>query len=361
MGSSTTGRPDTVIGLGTLRLVAAAWVALAHGARPPLAEVAVLHPALAPLAALNNALFNGVAAVMLFFVVSGFVIHLPQTSGRDLSVLEHLARRLLRIVPPVLVVHTVAVVAGGEILARFRDILWSVDCEIAYYLAYPLLLAAFRRFGTLRVLLVAFAVSFVVIGFHASTPYYSELPLLPLVVVGLPCWILGCLLAEEHAAGRLSPLGDLRLWRLGAVGLSAVLKVPVTHGPLLVGFPASHWLFAVYAYFWIAQEILGFRRVAPPRLGEIGGEASYSLYLVHFPLILSLQPLLRSALGTRGSMAGDLATAMVWWVFEVAALVAVTGAYHLAIERPFHRVARRLGGWLRDRGAASAAVTAGRR
>ena len=69
-------------GLDAIRFVAALIVALNHGAAPPFAEwfgrTALWSRALAGLSAV---MFNGVAAVLVFFVISGFCIHYPYARG----------------------------------------------------------------------------------------------------------------------------------------------------------------------------------------------------------------------------------------------------------------------------------------
>lgn len=63
---------NNIAGLDTLRFFAAAWVVCFHGARFPLGNMSSDKSLFANVAtALNNGLFNGVAAVMLFFVMCG--------------------------------------------------------------------------------------------------------------------------------------------------------------------------------------------------------------------------------------------------------------------------------------------------
>ena len=84
-----------IAGLDALRLVAALWVCFFHGARLPLAEL-YSHPSWfeLQLISVNNAIYNGVAAVMLFFVVSGMVIHFPNIGTGRLALADYYVRRL---------------------------------------------------------------------------------------------------------------------------------------------------------------------------------------------------------------------------------------------------------------------------
>lgn len=342
MSDTKIAAASRIDGLDTLRLVAAAWVALSHGARLPLAEITDELGRGRWLGALNNGLFNGVAAVMMFFVVSGFVIHRPQAGGRALDPVDHYVRRLTRIVPPVIVTQAVCLALGPEFVARFEGILWSVYCEIAYYALYPLLLPLFRRFSIRRIFMATTLLSLVLIAWTWPVSYHSELDIPRLVLIGLPSWILGCLLAERDVAGRLTRFGDIRVWRIAAVVLSAAMKVPVTHGPIHVGYPAGHWLFAIFAFFWIGREIVHFRASPPPAWTERLGGASYSLYLAHTAVIMVFAEAVIDGAPLGGLIGGGVAAWLVAWAAQLAGIMALTAAFHLLVEAPFHRLARRL-------------------
>jgi peptidoglycan/LPS O-acetylase OafA/YrhL len=328
-----------VVGLDTLRFAAAGWVALSHGARAPIDRIAEEIGAGRWLGALNNGLFNGVAAVMVFFVVSGLVIHLPQAGGRTLNPFGHWARRLTRILPPVLVASAVVTALGPTQAEAFRGILWSIWCEIAYYAIYPALLIAFRRWSTGAVFLAATALSLAAIAATWPTSYHSQLALAPLILIGLPSWILGCILAERIQRGTIAPGGSLWAWRAGALALSALMKLPVTHGPLLIGYPAGHWLFAIFAAAWIEREIAGFRKRPPAPALEAAGAMSYSLYLVHMPVIVAFEAVKAANFAPLPAPAGEIAR----WAALVACIAAATYAFYLCVEAPSHRLARTLG------------------
>ena len=345
-GETAAARPaDTqrrhVAGLDALRFAAAAWVALSHGARLPIDRLAEGSGLGRLLGALNNGLFNGVAAVMVFFVISGLVIHLPQAAPRPgsapFSPLNHWVRRLTRILPPVIVATLIVRAMGEEQAGAFRGILWSIWCEIAYYAIYPALLVAFRRFSTRDVFLAATALSVATIVATWPTTYHSQLDILPLALIGLPSWILGCLLAERVCAPAPLPSDHIWLWRLAALGLSAAMKVPVTHGPLPIGYPAGHWLFAIFAYFWLMREIGYFRLRPPPALMESLGAMSYSLYLIHMPVIAAMAAIPAAALSPSPAAAEWLR-----WAIQLGAIVGAMQLFYLAVEEPSHRLARRL-------------------
>ncbi len=83
-----------VKGLDTLRFVAALTVALSHGAGPPLALWLDKSATWSRLfIGAYDVSFDGVAAVMVFFVVSGFCIHFGPASGAPFRVLPFWTRR----------------------------------------------------------------------------------------------------------------------------------------------------------------------------------------------------------------------------------------------------------------------------
>ncbi|MFT4622719.1 MAG: peptidoglycan/LPS O-acetylase OafA/YrhL [Myxococcota bacterium] len=139
--------------------------------------------------------WNGYEAVMVFFVISGFLItqHTLRRDGSPASVdlRGFWARRVARIAPPLLllvavlsVLHLLSVphhtidlerqsLAGAVVSALTLwlnvyegrsgylpggwDVLWSLSIEEVFYLGFPLLLLATRRARTLALVLIPFA------------------------------------------------------------------------------------------------------------------------------------------------------------------------------------------------------------
>jgi peptidoglycan/LPS O-acetylase OafA/YrhL len=79
--------------LDAVRFVAAAWVAISHGALPFKSLLSDSDPGLRLIAGALTSTFNGQAAVMVFFIVSGLCIHWPNIGAHSLRVGEFLARR----------------------------------------------------------------------------------------------------------------------------------------------------------------------------------------------------------------------------------------------------------------------------
>jgi peptidoglycan/LPS O-acetylase OafA/YrhL len=330
--SSSSTAYRRIVGLDTLRFIAALWVALFHGARVPMASiVGKADPVAMVLVGANNEAFNGAAAVMVFFVISGCCIHYPFVANGRLDVLRYLTRRLIRIGVPLAVLLYASATIGGAIEDGANAVLWSVYCEIIYYLVYPLILLAERRVALYWLVGAAWIVSYAVVVTHWSVLYHGFLGVGLSTVVGLPCWLLGCLLAEKIGRREADSTSSIWWWRLAALGLSVILQIPVSHGPVRIGYPASHGLFAIFAYFWIEREISHFATNGCSRMLEWLGRWSYSTYLVHNIVIAAFIEL------------GTSAHPVLLWAPQLAAIGLASYLFYLIVERPSHWLAYRVG------------------
>ncbi len=329
----TSGAPGRhVRGLDGLRFVLALWVAFGHGAFIPLPrslEGSVV-------AGLHGVIPNGAAAVMVFFVISGFCIHYPFRAARSIDLLSFYARRHIRILVPIVAAVLIARPLGIR-LSVFQDsILWSLVCEEVYYTIYPALLRIRDRVGWPVLIAAGYAAAFGVVALDWPTqPLYALYGWQLTWLVGLPCWLLGAHLAEsldlaraaERAPGRAALWG----WRLGALAIGSIgSNVLWFHSPLRVPYPVSLNLFALYAFFWLRAEIHRAEGVAAGRIEPLGA-FSYSMYLVHLQAIalFALWPAAR----TLGAWAA--------WLLLVSWVVVFSWAFYRLVERPAHRLARR--------------------
>jgi peptidoglycan/LPS O-acetylase OafA/YrhL len=259
-------------------------------------------------------LWSGREPVMLFFVLSGLVLALPFVSGRKPAYPAFALKRVIRLLAPSAVVVLLVAVAlpfvpletRPELSPWFRlswtepvtarlvlehlllihayyplnNVLWTLDYELRASLIFPLLVLI-AGLGPR----IAAAV-----GLAALAAGVAERQLLGTdlfgVLVFVPHFLLGILLARHRFAvrDRLSPLGKgrrLALWLLCflLLRLRWLLPLPGALCDLANGFGAA-LLIALVMSSPAAQAMLSRRPLV--RLGEI----SFSLYLVHVPLIL---------------------------------------------------------------------------
>jgi peptidoglycan/LPS O-acetylase OafA/YrhL len=318
---------SAVRGLDTLRFVAAAWVAFSHGAAPPLrlipgADAGALHWVSAGF----EAAYNGTAAVVVFFLISGFCIHLPNLSSDRLNWPRFLVRRFVRIGLPLLAIICLAHGLGDRFVGAEDAVLWSVYCELVYYALYPALFVVLRLWPLSRILAASAAISLVLLAFNPRALLLWHFGPLTWLFCA-PFWLLGAWLAEQYARGEALRLGSVWLWRAGAVAGCVAATVALYHLPVKIGYAWTMPPFALYVLLWLKREIAEGEDRGAIGFLEALGASSYSLYLMHKVVL--------EGLGVPTS-AGD-------WALTVAAIAGATGVLYLLVEYPSHQLARWLG------------------
>lgn len=332
-------------GLDSIRFLAAMIVMFAHTGQPPLREGIDTHTLAGRL--LDGFLGNtssSAAAVIAFFVISGFCIHYAHAGANRIdSLAEYYARRYVRIFIPALAALAGASLLKLEMSLFDKSILWSVAAEIIYYTIYPLLLAA-RRLA--RSWLPLIAIAFVgAMGVAASQPLAGAYPVFGLKLnwlLGLPCWLLGCWLADLQLAGRTARF-ERWLWPLRGLAWAAMIVCSVLRYHSPVGYPWTLDYFAVIVTFWLAAELSHFAKASPVGWLEWAGKWSYSLYLTHKLTFILLTPLYLEGLGV-----------IPGWTIRFFLLLAGAYVFYLAVERPSHQLARAAGRWVAGRRPAAA-------
>ena len=228
----------------------------------------------------------------MFFVISGFCIHYPFRKGRPVVVGNFYIRRFVRIIPPALAFLLLAKLEHWEITSIQDTVLWSVVCECIYYVIYPALFFIRRRSSWEVMIGIAYAIAALEIGTHlnlvkSSYNGYAALGWATWVI-GLPCWLLGCWLAEHYQSFAVLPSYGIWLVRIGIFVLSVLLRLAKFHisSPLGSNCVLLN-LFAFPVCYWVGAEVSYFRKHPPLSLLESAGRWSYSLYLVH-PLVPGL-------------------------------------------------------------------------
>ncbi len=330
----------------------------------------------APAVAAFAALRHGHYAVDVFIVLSGYCLMRPvarDPDGRlEGGVVAYLGRRARRIIPPYyaalglcwLLAATVpalgrrgggpwdlALPAGGVGVVASHLLLvqnwapgwiyridpptWTVATEWQIYLLFPALIALRRRAGMAATVAVAFGLGWAIAGLG---------PLLgnPALVRLCP-WLLGLFTLGMAAAGDGDGQGPVRRplgWVAAvvvALGVPAWLDAP--NRDVMLADPIVGALTALLIARLARRSARGesspiLRLLSSPgarRLGSI----SYSLYLIHFPLLALAGSLLRS----RGVVPGAQLAAMLG--LAAPACVAAAGLFAGVFERPF--LARRAG------------------
>lgn len=193
--------------IDAIRFMAATWVVLYHFGPPPFKAMLTGH--LAPLGgALWSSLvvlFAGPAAVIVFFVISGYCIHNAYHRDAALRPINYFASRYVRIGVPLAIVALVSQPVG-DAPTLLQSVLWSLYCEIVYYTLYPLVRLRFHRIGEMiagATLLGAAMVWFThqhgqMVCDHCV---YQNYGVAGTALLYLPGWLLGCLIADAQRAG----------------------------------------------------------------------------------------------------------------------------------------------------------------
>jgi peptidoglycan/LPS O-acetylase OafA/YrhL len=321
-------------GLDSLRMILACWVVVAHIS---LFEYVKVRGGPAVKAITGN-MFVGVAAVMAFFVISGFCIHLPYSRGRNLSLRSYFVRREVRMLIPVAVA-----IALGYVLQSFKYItgLWSLVCEEVYYAIYPIILIVRRKYRWTPIFTFAIVGSILVnlFGVHKDGTFH-EVGYALTWLLAFPVWLLGAVLAEQAETGKdwAFPRWTIWLARGGVWAVSMAISAIRFHSHL--DYQITLVPFGVLLYYWMKMEVAYFRVYAPHPALERAGKASYTLYLTHMfaPTIVTLIGL-------------PITGALNWaWTLVVTAILCYL-LYRL-VEGPSHTLARNLGKRIDARGKA---------
>ncbi len=279
----------------------------------------------------NRALFDGAAAVCVFFVISGICIHWP-VRAQPLSVGPYLVRRFVRVGLPLLVSLIVAQAVFGT--TDFLDaVLWSLYCELIYYAIYPLLRVLAARVGWTFLVIASFAAALMLAAQpDAGQGYFFAYGHAKTWILGLPIWLTGVWIAQfvsfTGAALRKTTLNFLRF----GVWLAAAL-ILTSQNLHAVPFKFSLLLLAPLAGFWVLYEIRNGYHHGTWAALESAGTWSFSVYLCHKFAI---------ALFARFGLT-------VWhplnWLLAVALGIALSLLFYRCVEWQSHRLAR----WLASR------------
>jgi peptidoglycan/LPS O-acetylase OafA/YrhL len=325
-----------IVGIDTLRAVAATAVVFAHsGVINPEVFGDRPHGILEVIRMLSNCAFNGPAGVIIFFVISGFCIHYPQTRNNagPFDLRTFYLRRSIRLGIPALTALAVYQFTGVGFAPPYFGVLWSIICEAIYYLLYPGLLIISRRVGWPVMIVLSYVVAVIMCLTHMNLVrdaangytlgYYTW-------TIGLPVWLLGCWVAENR--GRFPAVSNGQLWTIrGAIfALTVGLRIMKFHMPFGVIWSNDFWLnaFAIPVAFWIGLEIASSESTKSMAL-EWVGQRSYSLYLIH-PVMISIFKILGIA-----TIVGLQATLLL----QITAAFLLAFVFYTLIEHPSHRLA----------------------
>jgi peptidoglycan/LPS O-acetylase OafA/YrhL len=186
-----------ISGLDSIRFICAVIVLLMHAPLSFPASLGVLNSFYAVL-------FNGPAAVIVFFVISGFCIHISQAKNKSyhVDILPFVTRRLIRLGIPAVAAAILYFYCGADLAYPAFGVLWSIICEGIYYLLYPLLLVCAQKFGWMRMIIASAVIALLAV--------LTNIPLIiedqnGYIALGLFTWVIGLAAAGSRRTGSASP------------------------------------------------------------------------------------------------------------------------------------------------------------
>ncbi|MBV8098943.1 MAG: acyltransferase [Verrucomicrobia bacterium] len=297
----------------------------------------------------------GWSGVAVFFVVSGFCIHLSYSQPAKPDLIAFYIRRFFRIYP----VYALAVLVFGlwfaysrlnfdqwqnwvrlgshlllcnnlsDLLSGISAAYWTIPVEAQLYVLFPVLLWLVRRYSFAKALWIVGVIQF---SLQITTAFaFGLYRLPPFWLTASPfyywfSWSIGAAVCDAYLKGKPSPLRKTSpwLWLIAAVATSS--------------FAAHEFSFAFFA---LATASLVARRLSTEAMEEspslfgrflrITGTYSYSIYLIHQPIIVAVTETYKHAFaGLESNRWAMFFAALSSWliIFPVAAVM-----YYL-VERP---------------------------
>lgn len=274
-----------VRGLDSIRFMAAIFVLFSHVGFP-LPNFITISTYSKLVNQFLSCLFNGPAAVIVFFVISGFCIHYPNKQFTKLNIPSFYTKRFIRIGIPAIVMVFIYYLLRINLKAPHYQTLWSIICEVIYYLLYPILLFIRRYVKWTYLIALAYLGACILLLSNTNTVIagqqsYVAMGLLTWVI-GLPCWLLGCWLAENYQRFKLLASYKIWAWRIFILILFIILRIVKSHITSVFGSNCYTLnAFAIIACVWLGYEVKYYLHHTPYQWLEAAGKWSYSLYLIH--------------------------------------------------------------------------------
>jgi peptidoglycan/LPS O-acetylase OafA/YrhL len=312
--------------LDGLRALAVSLVVIRH--------IVLFGPALATGIWLH-VLDEGAHGVDLFFVISGFCLSYPTLmalkakDSQRFSVADFFAKRIVRIIPPYWIALGIIVLLGQLVInsgaaigqtsismpsvwQALRQLVffdhtdltnssfWSLAVEFRWYLVFPIVLWLWvfqrRAFWTV--------IAACVIAYQFTLAGGVDMGTLPCFMLGI---VAAAIQVDGHALRKWAPI-------LLPVAIAVAVLLEPTRGIYWLGQDQFGWHVAAFLFVVSAGTLAPLRATLAWLPLRTVGIASYSIYLMHQPLL------------------GILMARTTWWN-SVALMLAVCFAFYFIFER----------------------------
>ncbi|MGZ3811159.1 MAG: acyltransferase family protein [Mucilaginibacter sp.] len=291
--------------------------------------------------------FGATYAVPLFFLISGYCIHLSNIkyvrSKQPLPIGEYYKRRLLRIYPPYAVAVIFSVAANyiinradhipkndffvhllllqGFTINYFSSInivLWTISIELAFYILYPIFYYLRLRFSLNYALACTFVVSCIsIVYFFTKTDIslYQRYCVFNLWFA----WCCGAYLADKKVLNTDDLKKSIYKIVYGVIFV-AFFALKIVNQPKLaiIDYQLNILIWTAPLMFLLSNEKwFSYRKSIFFKALAAIGLSSYSLYLFHEPLIaiknFAVHELLPAKLQSIGVFVGFLIIPVITW------------------------------------------------
>jgi peptidoglycan/LPS O-acetylase OafA/YrhL len=346
-----------------LAALVVAWAHLRAATYPAFGDVA--NP---PLLFQGLAFSSGFAylAVMVFFVLSGWLVggSFLNKMGADRAIQHYMVDRVSRLWVVLVPTFLAALLAGA--------VVGTIDpARVSFSATDPYSVTAFigNMFGLQNVLVPSFGENFPLWSLANETWYYLLFPLLalgfrarsiasraaallaigaiiqlvtPEIIVYFSIWLLGT--AFSRVKIEAGPILRCALL-LMIVGSAALIRLKGKNEISVEAYPQFLLFSLLFALFLSSMQ---FKRLASPKLdrldrtGRFFANFSFTLYVLHVPLILVMVHLMPSLLGTSQLSPHILSHYLIYLAMF---LVLVVGGYFFHL--PFEANTGRVRQWLK--------------
>jgi peptidoglycan/LPS O-acetylase OafA/YrhL len=308
-----------------------------------------------------RALWDGTAAVFLFFVLSGFVLALPYFTAtpRPIQLLSYLIRRFFRIYPAyvfalllsILLMHYVFVKGGMEGLSQWIDSFWNADATSTDFIKHLSLIKPDTDkidppVWTLRLeLFISSVFPLIVFVLQDRDPKFLRFGIVGVLVpfflakpgffFYVSMFIAGGLVAKHHLVINNSIRRGPSL--VGPVILVISLLLYSCRFTLPINAKGEVLLHDILVSGGAVLLIISaisydrFNAVLKTKPVQFLGNISYSFYLLHFPLLLTVSSLIYP----------KSHSLLLCGFLSLTATVALSYLVVISVEKPFQAIGKR--------------------
>lgn len=323
-------------------------------------------------------IWAGHEAVILFFILSGFVLSLPYYSGKEQPYFTFIIRRIFRIYLPYLLVIALAIVVRSLITNQnnldlnnwiytlwdekvswnsifnhiiflgnynsrvFDPVVWSLIEEMRISIIFPVIMFVVLRFNWKINIAVCMFCSFVsnflyYVKWHFSFSFLPSILGVLSTIEWIPMFIIGALIAKnlKFLIARfksLSSWGKVVILNMGILSYTyshwVNLKGSIVHQQMIQDGAITLGAIIFVISSVSSKTVARFLSYKPIKHC---GKISYSLYLVHMIILLSLVHLCY----------GIIPLWLIWMITFISTLIVSTISYHF-VEVPLIALGRKL-------------------